>query len=38
MDYQFVLKRGESWLPTPPVSAKSSVAASMMSGTDNVSR
>src|ERR1700722_4695503 len=30
MAYSFVLKRGESWLPTPPVSAKSNVAAAMM--------
>lgn len=32
MAYTFVLKRGESWLPTPPVSAKSQVAAAMMTG------
>jgi protocatechuate 3,4-dioxygenase beta subunit len=32
MTYTFVLKRGESWLPTPPVSAKSNVAAAMMTG------
>jgi hypothetical protein len=25
-----VLERGESWLPTPPVSAKSKVAATSM--------
>ncbi len=30
MDHTFVLKRGESWLPTPPVSAKSKTAAAMM--------
>jgi protocatechuate 3,4-dioxygenase beta subunit len=30
MDYTFVLSRGESWMPTPPVSAKSkTIAASM---------
>jgi protocatechuate 3,4-dioxygenase beta subunit len=27
LEHTFVLKRGESWLPTPPVSAKSTVAA-----------
>jgi len=32
MSYTFVLQRGESWLPTPPVSAKSAVAASSMTG------
>lgn len=32
MEYRFVLKRGESWLPTPPVSAKSTVAAAKMAG------
>jgi protocatechuate 3,4-dioxygenase beta subunit len=32
MAYTFVLKRGESWLPTPPVSAKSNVAAASMTG------
>jgi protocatechuate 3,4-dioxygenase beta subunit len=32
MAYTFVLKRGESWLPTPPVSAKSNVAAVTMTG------
>jgi catechol 1,2-dioxygenase len=32
MAYTFVLKPGESWLPTPPVSAKSAVAATMMKG------
>jgi protocatechuate 3,4-dioxygenase beta subunit len=30
MDHTFVLKRGESWLPTPPVSAKSKTAAAKM--------
>jgi catechol 1,2-dioxygenase len=30
MDHTFVLMRGESWLPTPPVSAKSSTTAAMM--------
>ncbi|HEV2702059.1 MAG TPA: dioxygenase [Steroidobacteraceae bacterium] len=34
MAYTFVLKRGESWLPTPPVSAKSNVAATSMKGTE----
>ena len=38
MEYRFVLKRGESWLPTPPVSAKSTIAASKMTGTGNDSR
>ncbi len=32
LEHTFVLKRGESWLPTPPVSAKSKVAAQSMSG------
>jgi catechol 1,2-dioxygenase len=32
MDYTFVLMRGESWLPTPPVSAKSKSTAAMMGG------
>jgi catechol 1,2-dioxygenase len=32
MAYTFVLKPGESWLPTPPVSAKSNVAATSMKG------
>jgi len=30
MDHTFVLMRGESWLPTPPVSAKSKTPAAMM--------
>jgi catechol 1,2-dioxygenase len=30
MDHTFVLMRGESWLPTPPVSAKSKTTAAMM--------
>ena len=33
MDYRFILKRGESWLPTPPVSAKSATTAASMTGT-----
>jgi catechol 1,2-dioxygenase len=32
MTHTFVLKRGEAWLPTPPVSAKSKVRASSMAG------
>jgi hypothetical protein len=32
MEHTFVLKRGESWLPTPPVSAKSQTAATSMTG------
>jgi protocatechuate 3,4-dioxygenase beta subunit len=30
MDHTFVLMRGDSWLPTPPVSGKSKTAAAMM--------
>jgi catechol 1,2-dioxygenase len=30
MDHRFVLQRGESWLPTPPVSAKTRTAATSM--------
>jgi hypothetical protein len=30
MDHTFVLMRGDSWLPTPPVSAKSKTTAVMM--------
>lgn len=30
MDHTFVLMRGESWLPTPPVTAKSTTAAAKM--------
>jgi protocatechuate 3,4-dioxygenase beta subunit len=30
MDHTFVLMRGDSWLPTPPVSAKSKTTAAMM--------
>ncbi len=30
MNHTFVLMRGESWLPTPPVSAKSKTTATMM--------
>ncbi|MGH8258935.1 MAG: catechol 1,2-dioxygenase, partial [Steroidobacteraceae bacterium] len=32
LEHTFVLKRGASWLPTPPVSAKSKVAARSMTG------
>jgi catechol 1,2-dioxygenase len=32
MEHVFVMQPGESWLPTPPVSAKSKVAATSMSG------
>jgi protocatechuate 3,4-dioxygenase beta subunit len=31
MNYTFVLSRGESWMPTPPVSAKSKTIAASMS-------
>jgi hypothetical protein len=30
MDHKLVLERGESWLPTPPVKAKSKVMATSM--------
>jgi protocatechuate 3,4-dioxygenase beta subunit len=33
LEHTFVLKRGEAWLPTPPVSAKSKIAAASMAGT-----
>ena len=32
LEHTYVLERGESWLPTPPVSAKSKVAAESMTG------
>ena len=32
LEHTYVLERGESWLPTPPVSAKSAVAATSMTG------
>jgi len=32
LEHTFVLKRGKSWLPTPPVSAKSKVAAKSIAG------
>jgi catechol 1,2-dioxygenase len=32
MEHTFVLKHGQAWLPTPPVSAKSKVAATSMTG------
>jgi protocatechuate 3,4-dioxygenase beta subunit len=32
LDHTYVLEPGESWLPTPPVSAKSKVAAVSMTG------
>jgi catechol 1,2-dioxygenase len=32
MEHTFVLQSGQSWLPTPPVSAKSTVAATSMTG------
>lgn len=32
LEHTFVLKRGTSWLPTPPVSAKSKVAAKSIAG------
>lgn len=32
LEHTYVLERGESWLPTPPVSAKSKVAAVSMTG------
>jgi len=32
LEHTFVLRRGKSWLPTPPVSAKSTVAARSIAG------
>jgi protocatechuate 3,4-dioxygenase beta subunit len=32
LEHTYVLERGKSWLPTPPVSAKSKVAAESMTG------